>query len=85
MITELPPTPDYDAWPAIAGAEIDAAGALCVYVAPEDRRLLHARDAVEGASGQRWLQGCYMERDEIRSRYRMVRRARRQWRVAAGA
>ena len=27
------------AWPEIAGAEIDAAGALCVTFAPEDRRL----------------------------------------------
>ncbi|TDR56489.1 TfdA family taurine catabolism dioxygenase TauD, partial [Halomonas ventosae] len=44
----------------------------------DNRRLLHARDAFEGASGHRWLQGCYMERDEIRSRYRMVLRARRQ-------
>jgi len=47
----------------------------------DNRRLLHARDAFEGASGHRWLQGCYMERDEIRSRYRMVLRARRQRRL----
>ncbi|MDR9438711.1 MAG: TauD/TfdA family dioxygenase [Halomonas sp.] len=51
----------------------------------DNRRLLHARDAFEGASGHRWLQGCYMERDEIRSRYRMVQRARRQRRVTAEA
>lgn len=51
----------------------------------DNRRLLHARDAFEGASGHRWLQGCYMERDEIRSRYRMILRARRQRRVAAEA
>lgn len=44
----------------------------------DNRRLLHARDAFEGTSGHRWLQGCYMERDEIRSRYRMVRRASQQ-------
>ncbi len=49
----------------------------------DNRRLLHARDAFEGTSGHRWLQGCYMERDEIRSRYRMVQRARRQRRVEA--
>ncbi|TDR56086.1 TfdA family taurine catabolism dioxygenase TauD, partial [Halomonas ventosae] len=51
----------------------------------DNRRLLHARDAFEGASGHRWLQGCYMERDEIRSRYRMVLRARRQRQVTAEA
>lgn len=44
----------------------------------DNRRLLHARDAFEGTSGHRWLQGCYMERDEIRSRYRMMKRASRQ-------
>lgn len=51
----------------------------------DNRRLLHARDAFEGDSGHRWLQGCYMERDEIRSRYRMVQRRRRERRVAAEA
>lgn len=51
----------------------------------DNRRLLHARDAFEGDSGHRWLQGCYMERDEIRSRYRMVARRRRERRVAAEA
>lgn len=44
----------------------------------DNRRLLHARDAFEGTSGHRWLQGCYMERDEIRSRYRMIKRACQQ-------
>lgn len=47
----------------------------------DNRRLLHARDAFEGDSGHRWLQGCYMERDEIRSRYRLVQRSRRQRRL----
>ncbi|CBV42641.2 TauD/TfdA family dioxygenase [Halomonas elongata] len=49
----------------------------------DNRRLLHARDAFEGDSGHRWLQGCYLERDEIRSRYRMIQRARRQRRIGA--
>lgn len=44
----------------------------------DNRRLLHARDAFEGNSGQRWLQGCYLERDEVRSRLRMLRRAARR-------
>lgn len=52
-----------------------APGDLVIF---DNRRLLHARDAFEGASGQRWLQGCYLERDEVRSRYRMVQRTRRQ-------
>ena len=51
----------------------------------DNRRLLHARDAFEGTSGHRWLQGCYMERDEIRSRYRMIQRARRRRRITAEA
>lgn len=57
-----------------------APGDLVIF---DNRRLLHARDAFEGDSGHRWLQGCYMERDEIRSRYRMVARRRRERRVAA--
>jgi len=44
----------------------------------DNRRLLHARDAFEGDSGHRWLQGCYLERDEVRSRHRMVERRRRE-------
>ncbi|TLF52256.1 taurine catabolism dioxygenase TauD [Halomonas urmiana] len=51
----------------------------------DNRRLLHARDAFEGSTGHRWLQGCYMERDEIRSRYRMIQRARRRRWVTAEA
>ncbi|PFG08778.1 MULTISPECIES: TauD/TfdA family dioxygenase [unclassified Marinobacter] len=49
----------------------------------DNRRLLHARDAFEGSTGHRWLQGCYMERDEVRSRYRMFQRARRQRQLTA--
>ncbi|MBD3897969.1 TauD/TfdA family dioxygenase [Halomonas sp. ML-15] len=58
-----------------------APGDLVIF---DNRRLLHARDAFEGTSGHRWLQGCYMERDEIRSRYRMMQRARRQRRLKVG-
>ncbi|WP_024950479.1 TauD/TfdA family dioxygenase [Cobetia crustatorum] len=47
----------------------------------DNRRLLHARDAFEGESGSRWLQGCYLERDEVRSRYRMLKRDERTQRV----
>ena len=48
----------------------------------DNRRLLHARDAFEGSQGHRWLQGCYLERDEVRSRFRMIQRARRRRRLA---
>ena len=68
--------------PAFAIRFTYAPGDLVIF---DNRRLLHARDAFEGDSGHRWLQGCYVERDEIRSRYRMVQRARRQRRVSATA
>ena len=49
----------------------------------DNRRLLHGRDAFDpGTGGSRWLQGCYLERDEIRSRLRMLRRAERKRRLA---
>ncbi|ERL52627.1 TauD/TfdA family dioxygenase [Halomonas huangheensis] len=57
-----------------------APGDLVIF---DNRRLLHARDAFSGDSGHRWLQGCYLERDEIRSRYRIVQRRRREQLVAA--
>jgi gamma-butyrobetaine dioxygenase len=68
--------------PAFAIRFTYAPGDLVIF---DNRRLLHARDAFEGASGHRWLQGCYVERDEIRSRYRMVQRARRRRQVTAEA
>lgn len=46
-------------------------------VAFDNRRLLHGRTAYDGAQGARWLQGVYLERDELYSRLRMLRRARR--------
>jgi gamma-butyrobetaine dioxygenase len=52
----------------------------------DNRRLLHGRDAFDpGTGGRRWLQGCYLERDEIRSRLRMIRRTARERRVRADA
>lgn len=44
----------------------------------DNRRLLHGRDAFDQAGGERWLQGCYIERDELRSRYRVLARGRRR-------
>lgn len=61
--------------PAFAIRFIYQPGDLVIF---DNRRLLHARDAFEGTSGHRWLQGCYIERDEIYSRYRMAIRASKQ-------
>ncbi|WP_423822825.1 TauD/TfdA family dioxygenase [Salinisphaera sp. SPP-AMP-43] len=58
-----------------------APGDLVIF---DNRRLLHGRDAFDpGTGGSRWLQGCYLERDEIRSRLRMIRRAERERQVEA--
>jgi gamma-butyrobetaine dioxygenase len=43
----------------------------------DNRRILHGRDGYQAAAGTRWLRGCYCERDELRSRLRILRRARR--------
>lgn len=56
-----------------------APGDLVIF---DNRRLLHGRDAFDpGTGGSRWLQGCYLERDEIRSRLRMIRRTARERRA----
>lgn len=53
-----------------------APGDLVIF---DNRRLLHARDAFDvSQGGSRWLQGCYLERDEVRSRLRMLHRAERR-------
>ncbi|QFU00165.1 Gamma-butyrobetaine dioxygenase [Halomonas sp. THAF5a] len=83
--------PAYEALMTLQRLLCDPAFAIRFTYAPGDlvifdnRRLLHARDAFEGSTGRRWLQGCYMERDEIRSRYRMIQRARRRRRITAEA
>ena len=56
-----------------------APGDLVIF---DNRRLLHARDAFDvSQGGSRWLQGCYLERDEARSRLRMLKRAKRRARL----
>lgn len=56
-----------------------APGDLVIF---DNRRLLHARDAFDvSQGGSRWLQGCYLERDEARSRLRMLHRAERRQRA----
>lgn len=42
----------------------------------DNRRVLHARSAFDPASGDRHLQGCYVDTDELQSRRRILRRAR---------
>ncbi len=46
-------------------------------VAMDNRRVLHGREAYDPASGERWLQGCYVEREELLSRLRILARRRR--------
>lgn len=43
-------------------------------IAMDNRRLLHGRDAYDQSSGERWLQGCYGEREELFSRLRILAR-----------
>lgn len=42
----------------------------------DNRRLLHGRTAFDPAEGERHLQGCYIDIDAPRSRYRVLRRTR---------
>ena len=50
----------------------------------DNRRLLHGREAYREASGERWLQGCYGEREELLSRLRILARRRRAAESPAG-
>lgn len=43
----------------------------------DNRRVLHGREAYARAAGERWLQGCYGEREELLSRLRILARRRR--------
>jgi gamma-butyrobetaine dioxygenase len=40
----------------------------------DNRRVLHARTAFDPSTGQRHLQGCYVDRDELLSRIRILER-----------
>ncbi len=44
----------------------------------DNRRILHGRDAYEAAGGQRFLRGCYGEREELDSRIRILERRNRE-------
>jgi len=43
----------------------------------DNRRTLHGRTGFDESSGSRWLRGCYMEREEVESRLRILDRQRR--------
>lgn len=44
----------------------------------DNRRVLHGRTGFDPATGSRWLRGCYVEREELESRLRLLQRRRRQ-------
>ncbi|MYE12743.1 MAG: DUF971 domain-containing protein [Gammaproteobacteria bacterium] len=46
----------------------------------DNRRVLHGRDAFDPATGDRFLQGCYVGRDEFESRLKLLRRGGRDFR-----
>ena len=43
----------------------------------DNRRVLHGRSGFDSATGTRWLRGCYVEREELHSRLRIVARHER--------
>jgi gamma-butyrobetaine dioxygenase len=51
----------------------------------DNRRTLHGRHGYDPASGERWLRGCYVEREELYSRLRIIARKRRARAVAGGS
>lgn len=48
----------------------------------DNRRILHGRTGFDPVTGDRWLRGCYVEREELRSRLRILARGRRAKAVA---
>lgn len=44
----------------------------------DNRRLLHGRTGFDPATGSRWLRGCYVEREELESRLRILARRQRE-------
>ena len=45
-------------------------------VAFDNHRMLHGREAFDANAGPRHLQGCYVDRDELLSRIRVLERRR---------
>ena len=46
----------------------------------DNRRILHGRDGFDPATGDRFLQGCYVCRDDFESRLKLLRRGGRDFR-----
>ena len=46
----------------------------------DNRRILHGRDGFDPATGDRFLQGCYVGRDDFESRLKLLRRGGRDFR-----
>lgn len=46
-------------------------GALVIF---DNRRILHSRSEIAPTDGERWLQGCYLNRDGIHYHYEQLRR-----------
>lgn len=44
----------------------------------DNRRVLHGRTGFDPSTGGRWLRGCYVEREELWSRLRILRRHARE-------
>lgn len=44
----------------------------------DNRRVLHGRGPFDRSTGDRWLRGCYVEREELESRLRIIERERRK-------
>lgn len=45
-------------------------------VAFDNRRVLHGRGSIDRWAGDRWLRGCYVEREELDSQLRILARGR---------
>ena len=43
----------------------------------DNRRIFHGRDGFDPSEGARWFRGCYLEREEIESRLRVLDRNKR--------
>jgi gamma-butyrobetaine dioxygenase len=41
----------------------------------DNRRILHGRAAFDDSGGRRHFQGCYVEREEVANRIRVLERA----------
>jgi len=44
----------------------------------DNRRMLHGRTGFDPATGNRWLRGCYGEREDLQSRLRIAARKQRR-------